>query len=212
MPFQFYCPQGHLLEGHESQMGQQSQCPLCGSMFLIPMLPQPAAAAAPRASAADPGCAGSAATAAAAACAAAATCGRDSSARAAQGGSAAGAARCSDCVPQGTHSGNAVRHGRPASPVPLLQHAVRAALRRQHRIPGGASGGQAAREEEINKLWVKWSIRAVIFVVVMFVGMILYATFIRPRLEEEPAAEQPPAHRRPAQPAPVNREPWPGWE
>lgn len=39
MPFQFYCPQGHLLEGHESQMGQQSQCPICGSVFVIPMAP-----------------------------------------------------------------------------------------------------------------------------------------------------------------------------
>ena len=39
MPFQFYCPQGHLLEGHESQMGQQSQCPLCGSLFVMPVLP-----------------------------------------------------------------------------------------------------------------------------------------------------------------------------
>jgi hypothetical protein len=41
MPFQFYCPQGHLLQGDESQMGQQSQCPMCGSLFMIPM-PQPA--------------------------------------------------------------------------------------------------------------------------------------------------------------------------
>lgn len=39
MPFQFYCPQGHLLEGHESQMGQQSQCPICGGVFVIPMAP-----------------------------------------------------------------------------------------------------------------------------------------------------------------------------
>ncbi|HVX13466.1 MAG TPA: hypothetical protein VHC22_19940 [Pirellulales bacterium] len=39
MPFQFYCPQGHLLEGHESQMGQQSQCPMCGSVFMMPAPP-----------------------------------------------------------------------------------------------------------------------------------------------------------------------------
>lgn len=39
MPFQFYCPQGHLLEGHESQMGQQSQCPICGGVFVIPIAP-----------------------------------------------------------------------------------------------------------------------------------------------------------------------------
>lgn len=39
MPFQFYCPQGHLLEGHESQMGRQSQCPMCGSVFVVPLTP-----------------------------------------------------------------------------------------------------------------------------------------------------------------------------
>ncbi|HWB10744.1 MAG TPA: hypothetical protein VG826_16055 [Pirellulales bacterium] len=39
MPFQFYCPQGHLLEGHESQAGQQSQCPLCGTVFVMPTIP-----------------------------------------------------------------------------------------------------------------------------------------------------------------------------
>lgn len=44
MPFQFYCPQGHLLEGHESQMGQQGQCPMCGAMFMFPMLGGPPAA------------------------------------------------------------------------------------------------------------------------------------------------------------------------
>jgi hypothetical protein len=48
MPFQFLCPQGHLLEGIESQMGQQCQCPVCGMMFLVPFVggpPQPAPAA-----------------------------------------------------------------------------------------------------------------------------------------------------------------------
>lgn len=39
MPFKFYCPQGHLLEGHEAQMGQQCQCPMCGVIFLMPVVP-----------------------------------------------------------------------------------------------------------------------------------------------------------------------------
>ena len=44
MPFQFLCPQGHLLQGDESQMGLQTQCPLCGVAFIIPhVAPQPAA-------------------------------------------------------------------------------------------------------------------------------------------------------------------------
>ena len=41
MPFQFMCPQGHLLEGSESQMGQQSQCPLCGTAFIVPFVQPP---------------------------------------------------------------------------------------------------------------------------------------------------------------------------
>lgn len=43
--FQFYCPNGHLLQGQESQSGQQSQCPMCGAMFIVPALnPGPSAA------------------------------------------------------------------------------------------------------------------------------------------------------------------------
>ncbi|MBL8830310.1 MAG: hypothetical protein JNM18_25255 [Planctomycetaceae bacterium] len=36
--FQFYCPNGHLLQGQASQMGQQSQCPMCGAMFMVPVM------------------------------------------------------------------------------------------------------------------------------------------------------------------------------
>ena len=36
MVFHFQCPQGHLLEGDESQAGQPCQCPVCQMMFLIP--------------------------------------------------------------------------------------------------------------------------------------------------------------------------------
>ncbi len=45
MPFQFLCPQGHLLEGIESQMGQQCNCPVCGSAFIVPVIGAPPAAA-----------------------------------------------------------------------------------------------------------------------------------------------------------------------
>ena len=44
MAFQFQCPQGHLLEGEESQAGQAIPCPVCQMLFLIP---QPVASAAP---------------------------------------------------------------------------------------------------------------------------------------------------------------------
>ncbi|MGC3971734.1 MAG: hypothetical protein QM775_31645 [Pirellulales bacterium] len=36
MPFTFYCPQGHLLEGQESQQGTQGRCPTCASVFVFP--------------------------------------------------------------------------------------------------------------------------------------------------------------------------------
>lgn len=36
MTFQFQCPGGHLLEGEESQAGQQCQCPICQTLFIIP--------------------------------------------------------------------------------------------------------------------------------------------------------------------------------
>jgi hypothetical protein len=46
MGFQFQCPQGHLLEGDESQAGQQCHCPMCGMLFIIPQpIVTPAAAA-----------------------------------------------------------------------------------------------------------------------------------------------------------------------
>ena len=44
MAFQFLCPQGHLLQADESEVGQQMQCPYCGGMFLVP---QPLSTAAP---------------------------------------------------------------------------------------------------------------------------------------------------------------------
>ena len=36
MAFQFLCPNGHLLESDESQIGQESTCPTCESRFLVP--------------------------------------------------------------------------------------------------------------------------------------------------------------------------------
>lgn len=48
MAFQFYCPQGHLLEGHETQAGQHCQCPYCQSVFIVPSPhPTPTAQQAP---------------------------------------------------------------------------------------------------------------------------------------------------------------------
>lgn len=55
MPFQFYCPQGHLLEGHEHQMGTPGQCPMCGAMFVFPQVGASGAGAMPGAPAGGAG-------------------------------------------------------------------------------------------------------------------------------------------------------------
>ncbi|MDO4550392.1 MAG: hypothetical protein Q4C96_03975 [Planctomycetia bacterium] len=39
MSFQFYCPNGHLLQGEESQAGMVSLCPNCQAQFIIPQPP-----------------------------------------------------------------------------------------------------------------------------------------------------------------------------
>lgn len=43
MNFQFYCPQGHLLQGDTAHSGSVIACPICGTQFIIPT-PPPAAA------------------------------------------------------------------------------------------------------------------------------------------------------------------------
>ena len=41
MAFEFLCPQGHLLEGDESQVGSECACPTCGCHFEVPAPPPP---------------------------------------------------------------------------------------------------------------------------------------------------------------------------
>ena len=41
MSCRFMCPQGHLLEGDYSQMGQTVQCPDCGVAFVVPTVDAP---------------------------------------------------------------------------------------------------------------------------------------------------------------------------
>jgi len=46
MNFQFYCPQGHLLQADSSAAGSVISCPICGTQFIIPAAPaQPAVSA-----------------------------------------------------------------------------------------------------------------------------------------------------------------------
>jgi len=44
MPFQFRCPQGHLLEGENEDVGQVVNCPICGVALTIPSVPYTPAA------------------------------------------------------------------------------------------------------------------------------------------------------------------------
>ena len=39
MAFEFLCPNGHLLQGEESLVGQVCQCPYCGTQFAVPQPP-----------------------------------------------------------------------------------------------------------------------------------------------------------------------------
>ncbi len=56
MPFEFQCPQGHLLSAEPNQVGQQVQCPLCQTQFAIPAAPgAPIAEAPPQPAAPDMG-------------------------------------------------------------------------------------------------------------------------------------------------------------
>src|SRR5664280_2174339 len=50
MPFQFYCPVGHLLLGEESRAGQVCACPCCDAAFVMPQASPPAEPPSPWAS------------------------------------------------------------------------------------------------------------------------------------------------------------------
>ncbi len=40
MNFQFYCPQGHLLQSDTANAGATIACPICGTQFIVPPPPQ----------------------------------------------------------------------------------------------------------------------------------------------------------------------------
>ena len=212
MPFQFYCPQGHLLEGHESQMGQQSQCPLCGMVFLIPTVPQQGAPqqnfpqqqmvpqqppaqqpAMPHLDMTAP------------------------ESPLANLGAAAPPARGPEPPPQNVVPPPPAEPAPPPKPEPAPEpRVVRIPCPKGHVLetPSDMFGQQALcpycntqfelrfedsieyqeelaeakrrHEEKINQLWVTWSIRAAIFVVVMLIGMVLWMTVIGPWLNPPP--------------------------
>ena len=47
MNFQFYCPQGHLLQGDTAHAGSAIVCPVCGIQFIIPQAVAPVAPVVP---------------------------------------------------------------------------------------------------------------------------------------------------------------------
>ena len=188
MPFQFYCPQGHLLQGDESQMGQQSQCPLCGSMFVIPMLqapaapapappPQPAAPEPPPKPAPPP---------------------EPEKPKEPE-------------VPQVVNIPCPKGHLLETPSDILGQVALcpycnaQFELRYEDSVEYREEREAAAkkREEELNALWVKWTIRAAIGVAVMFALMFLWVLALRPLIEYMMKPAPAPAATVPAETAPT---------
>ncbi len=55
MSFQFTCPAGHVLQAERQHAGQQSQCPICGRLMVIPPCPPPDSGVAERPAAASAG-------------------------------------------------------------------------------------------------------------------------------------------------------------
>lgn len=54
MNFQFYCPQGHLLQADTAHAGSVIVCPICGTQFIIPSPPPQVAVVTPVVSPASP--------------------------------------------------------------------------------------------------------------------------------------------------------------
>lgn len=197
MPFQFHCPQGHLLEGHESQSGQQGQCPVCGVTFIFP-------AVTPAAPAAQPAIGGGM------------SFGQPQFGGPQFGGPQFGTPQFGGPAFGDPAAGQQPTPGfvAPEEPAPAVEPEQPQGPRIVHiPCPNGHvletpddMIGQAAlcpycntqfellyekshefeveraekakkREKEINDLWVKWSIRAAIFVGIMLVGMIAWTMF-----------------------------------
>jgi hypothetical protein len=182
MPFQFQCPQGHLLEGDESQAGQQCHCPTCGMLFIIPQpIAAPAGAGGPfRFSERFEGIAG---------------------APAADDPSApyvpveAPAVATSPASPMAAPPEPELLHipcpngHELETPVEMLEQEVlcpqcnaQFRLRRKDSVEYKKKKEQdeAIRLEKVGRLWLNWAIVAIVLVVLIFIGLVAYSNMSEP--------------------------------
>jgi hypothetical protein len=190
MPFQFQCPQGHLLEGDESQAGQQCHCPMCGMLFIIP---QPIAA--PVAAGGGPfrfserfeGINPSQDQVAAQQVA---TPEGDPSAPYLPGVGPSGATQeaAAPTEPELLHIPCPNGH-ELETPVEMLDQEVlcpqcnaQFRLRRKDSVEFKKKKEQeeAIRLEKVGRLWLNWAIVAIVLVVLIFIGLILFSNMSEP--------------------------------
>jgi rubredoxin len=192
MPFQFQCPQGHLLEGDESQAGQQCHCPTCGMLFIIP---QPIAAQ-PAGSFTAPAAGGGAF-------------------RFSERFEGIDQGQPQLATPEGDPSAPYVPAADPAAavsptaaqpepellhipcpngheletPVEMLDQDVlcpqcnaQFRLRRKDSVEFKKKKEQdeAIRLEKVGRLWLNWAIVAIVLVVLIFIGLILFSNMSEP--------------------------------
>ena len=189
MSFQFQCPQGHLLEGDESQAGQQCHCPMCGMLFIIPQpIGTPATAVGGAPSSAGDRFAGL----------------RDESQAAPAPGLPAGDPSA-PFVPGGPSAAAANPIAGPAepellhipcpngheleTPVEMLDQDVlcpqcnaQFRLRRKDSVEFKRKKEleEKIRLEKVGNLWLNWAIVAVVLVVLILIGLVVYSQMNQP--------------------------------
>lgn len=190
MSFQFQCPQGHLLEGDESQAGQQCHCPMCGMLFIIP---QPIAAPVGAVGGISEGfhfgqqfegLPGSQAEIAAPAGDPSAPFVPESQAAAAAPTSPMAASPEPELLHIPCPNGHELE-----TPVEMLDQDVlcpqcnaQFRLRRKDSVEFKKKKEQeeAIRLEKVGRLWLNWAIVAIVLVVLIFIGLIAYSNMSQP--------------------------------
>ncbi len=166
MAFQFQCPQGHLLEGDETQAGQQCNCPTCGMLFIIP---QPIGAAAGSSE-------------------------QPAGGRFAHLGEAGTSAAPTAALPAAPPEPKVLHIPCPnghelETPLEMLDQEVlcpqcnaQFKLRRKDSIEYKKKKElqETLRLERVGSLWLNWAIVAIVFVVILFIALIVMSQMGEP--------------------------------
>lgn len=172
MAFQFQCPQGHLLEGDESQAGQTCTCPTCGMLFIIPQPIAPPAAFSP----------------------AAVSAGAVSPAAGAPGAAAAPAEKAGPALVAGAKEPELLHIPCPnghelETPVEMLDQEVlcpeckaRFRLRRKDSIEFKRTKEleERVRLERVGNLWLNWAVAAAVLVIIGLIALVLMTQLNQP--------------------------------